>query len=117
MVARVTSSKVIYVRHPKKYQKLSEYIRRNTYDWIIKYQYITPSPNINNTLIIHDQDNLSEIIHIPKLLLGCSICELYNNPLSKSLLGFLETYDNNKKPIISDTTLKILLPQKVKKYQ
>ena len=57
-----------HVKHQKKYQKVSEDIRRKLYDCIINHHCIIPCHNVNDTLIIQDCDNLLVKISVPKLL-------------------------------------------------
>ena len=68
-----------------------------------------------NTLLIQNCNNSSKKICPPKLLLCCSMRKLHNNLLLKFSSSLTDAYDNNRKSIISDTTLRALLTSNVKK--
>ena len=104
-----------HVKHRKKYQKVSEPIRRKLYDWIINHQCIIPSPCMNDTLLIQNRDNPLEKIRVPKLLRTCSMRELHNDLVAKTSEGFPDAYGKKGKVIISDTALRALMPPNIKK--
>ena len=68
---------------------------------------------MNDTLLFQNCNNLSEKICVPKLLLGCSMGKLHNDLISKSSTYVPDSYIYNRKPIMSDTTLRSLLQPNV----
>ena len=102
------------MKHRKKYQKVSEPIRRKLYDWIINHHCIIPSPSMDDTLLIQNRNNPLEKIRVPKLLITCSMRELHNDLVAKSSEGFPDAYDAKGNILISDTALRALMPPNIK---
>ena len=78
-------------------------------------KYITPSPDMNDTLLIKNPDNQCDKKSIQKLPRGCSMHKLHNDLIPKTSSGFPEAYYKNRILIISTTQLRVLLSLNVKK--
>ena len=95
--------------------KINEKIKRNLYKWITRHPQVVQSPISNDFLkvVLHDQ---TEPQLVPKLLLQVSVRELHNSLVSDPNDGGLkDDRDEDGKIIISDSTLRSLLPPQLKK--
>ena len=71
---------------------------------------VVQSPIVNDCLKVKI-DGYTEPQLVPKLLLHVSVIELHNNPVSTTKYGGLkESRDKDDNFIISDSTLRSLLP-------
>ena len=94
----------------KGYSKINEQIKRNLYTWITRHPQVVQSPISNDCLKVL-LDNQTEPQIVPKFLLQVSIIELQNSLVSDTDDGGLkDARDEDDKMIISDSTLRLLLP-------
>ena len=99
----------------KGHSKINEQIKRNLYTWITRHPQVVQSPISNDCLkvVLYDQP---EPQLVPKLLLQVSVRELHNSLVSDPNDGGLkDARDEDGKIIISDSTLRSLLPPQLKK--
>ena len=98
-------------------QKISEEIRKSLYNWIIYHPQVVQSPIANDSLKVKI-DGYTEPKLFPKLLLQLSVRELHKNLVSVTKYGGLkEARDKDDNIIISDSTLRSLLPPQLKKFR
>ena len=94
--------------------KINEQIKHNFYTWIARHPQVFQSPIYNYCL----KDNLydqTEPQIVPKLLPQVSVIELHNSLVSdRNDGGMKDAKDENGKLIISDSTLRLLLPPQLK---
>ena len=98
----------------KGHSKINEQIKRNLYTWITRHPQVVQSPISNDCLkfVLYDQ---TEPTLVPKLLLQVSVRELHNILVSDPNDGGLkDARDEDGKIIISDSTLRALLPPQLK---
>ena len=99
----------------KGHSKINEQIKRNLYTWITSHPQVFQSPIYNDCLkaVLYDQ---TEPTLVPKLLLQVSVRELHNSLVSDPNDGGLrDASDEYGKIIISNSTLRSLLPPQFKK--
>ena len=99
----------------KRHSKINYQIKRNLYTWITRHPQVVQSPISNDCLkvLLDDQTKLQLV---PKLLLQVSVRELHNSLVSNPNDGGLKYARNEDgKIIISDLTLRSLLPFKKKR--
>ena len=97
-------------KNKKGHSKINEQIKRNLYTWITRHPQVVQSPISNDGLkmTLYDQ---TEPTLVPKLLLQVSVRDLYNSLVSDPNDGGLkDARDEDGKIIISDSTLRSLLP-------
>ena len=98
----------------KGHSKINDQIKRNLYTWITRHPQVVQSP-ISNDCIKVVLDDQSEPQLVPKFLLQVSVRELHNSLVSDPNDGGLkDTRDEDGKIIISDSTLRSLLPPQLK---
>ena len=98
----------------KGHSKLNEHTKRNLYTWITRHPQVVQSP-ISNDFIKVMLDDQTEPQLVPKLLLQVSVRELHNSLVSDPNDGGLrDSRDEDGKIIISDSTLRALLPPQFK---
>ena len=98
----------------KRALKIIEEIRKYIYDWIIHHVQVVQSPIANDFLKVRI-DGYTEPQLVPTLLLQVSVRELHNNLISATKDGGLkEAIYEYDKTIISDSTLRSLLPSQFK---
>ena len=98
----------------KGHSKINDHIKRNLYTWITRHPQVVQSP-ISNYCLKLVLDDWSEPQLVPKLLLQVSVRELHNSLVSDPSDGVLkDARDEDVKIIISDFTLRSLLPLKLK---
>ena len=97
--------------------KRNDQIKKSLYNWIMHHTQVVQSPIVNNFLKVNI-DGHTETKLVPKLLLQVSIRELHNILFFETDYGGLkeERYAENN-IIISDSTLRSLLPPKFKNRQ
>ena len=94
----------------KGHKKISEEISKSLYNWIIHHPQFLQSPIANDGLKVKI-DGYTEPQLVPKCLLQVSVRELHNNLVSSTRDGGpKESRDEDDKIIISDSTLRSLLP-------
>ena len=94
----------------KGHSKINEQIKRNLYTWITRHPQVVQSPISNDCLKVM-LDDQTEPQLVPKLLLQVSVRELHNSLVSDPNDGGLkDAKDEDCKIIISDSTLRSLLP-------
>ena len=94
----------------KGHSKINEQIKRNLYTWITRHPQVVQSPISNDCLkvVLYDQ---TEPQLVPKLLLQVYVRELHNSLVSDPNDGGLkDARDEDGKIIISNSTLRSLLP-------
>ena len=98
----------------KGHSKINEQIKRNLYTWIIRNPQVVQSPISNDCLKVMLDDHTEPQL-VPKLLLQLSVRELQNILVSDPNYGGLKDarYEDGKN-IISDSTLRSLLPPQLK---
>ena len=99
-------------------KKVSKELRHTLVEWIMKNSNVRRSSISHNTLLISDEE--SEVKRrVPKLLLYCSMRQLYNELIASpgygGLLGSRHSDTNNL--IISDTMLCYLAPPQLRPWQ
>ena len=98
----------------KGHSKINEQIKRNLYTWITRHPQVFQSPISNDFLkvVLYDQ---TEPTLVPKLLPQVSVRELHNSLVSDPNDGGIkDARDEDGKIIISDSTLRSLLPPQLK---
>ena len=99
----------------KEYYKINEKIRNNLHAWITRHPQVVQLTIYNDCLKVMFDDKTKPQL-VPKVLLQVSIRELHNSLVRNSNDGGLkdarDEYDNI---IISDYTLRSLLPPQLKK--
>ena len=99
----------------KGHSKINDKIKHNLYTWITRHPQVVQSPIYNDCLkvVLYDQ---TESQLVTKLLLQVSVRELHNSPVSDPNDGGLkDARDEDGNIIISDSTLRLLLPPQLKK--
>ena len=98
----------------KWHSKIIDQIKRNLYTWITRHPQVFQSPISNDCLkvVLYDQ---TETQLVPKLSLQVSFRELHNSLVSDPNDGGIKDarYEDGKS-IISDSTLRSLLPPQLK---
>ena len=105
----------LWTKKKKGHSKINEQIKRDLYTWITRHPQVVQAPISNDCLkvVLYDQ---TEPTLVPKLLLQVSVRELHNSLVSDPNDGGLEdARDEDGKIIISDSTLRSLLPPQFKK--
>ena len=98
----------------KGHSKINEHIKRNIYTWITRHNQVVQSPIYNDCLKVMLDDQTEPQI-IPNLLLQVSDIELPNKLVSDPNVGGLkDARDEDGKIMISDSTLRSLLPPQLK---
>ena len=99
----------------KGHSKINEQIKNNWYAWITRHPQIVQSTIYNDCIKVL-LDNKTEPQLVPKLLLQVSVRELYNSPvIDPNDGGLKDARDEDGNIIISDSTLRSLLPPQLKK--
>ena len=97
------------------HSKINEQIKRNLYAWITRHPQVVQSP-ISNDCIKVMFDDQKEPQLVPKLLLHVSVRELHNILVSDPIDGGLKyARDKYGNIVISDSTLRSMLPPQLKK--
>ena len=95
--------------------KISEDIKNYLYKWIIHHPQVVQS-SISNDCLKVKTDGYTEPQIFPKLLLKVFFRELHNNLVRSTIYGGIkEARDEDDNIIISDSTLRSLLPPQLKK--
>ena len=98
----------------KGYSKINENIKRNLYAWITHHPQVVQSP-ISNYCLEVMLDDQKELQLVPKFLLQVSVRELHNSLVSDTNNGGIkDARDEENIIIISDYTLRSLLPPQLK---
>ena len=98
----------------KGHYKINDHIKRNLYTWITRHPQVVQSPISNDCLKVVLDDQIEPQL-VPKLLLQVSVRELHNSLVSDPNDGGLKDARNEDgKIIISDSTLRSLLPPQLK---
>ena len=101
-------------KKPKGHSKINEQIKRNLYAWITCHPQLVQSP-ISSYCLKVLLDDQTEPQLVPQILLQVSVRELHNSLLSDTNYGGLkDALDEYGKIIISDSTLRSLLPPQLK---
>ena len=94
---------------------MPEDYKRNLYTWITCHPQVVQSPISNDCLKVVLDDHTEPQL-VPKLLLQVSVRELHNSLVSDTNdCGLKDARDEDGKIIISDSTLRALLPPQLKK--
>ena len=98
----------------KGYSKINERIKCNLYTWIKRHPQVIQSQISNDCLKVMLDDQIEPQL-VPKLLLQVSLRELHNSLVSDPNDGGMkDDRDEDGKIIISDFTLRLLLPPQLK---
>ena len=98
----------------KGHLKINEKIKRNLYLWITHHPQVVQSPISNDCLKVMFDDQTEPQL-VPKLLLQVSVREPNNRLVSDPIDGGLkDARDEDGNIIISDSTLRSLLPPQLK---
>ena len=98
----------------KGHSKINDQIKRNMYTWITRHPQVVQSPISNYCLKVMFDDQTEPQL-VPKLLLQESVRELHNSLVSDPNYGGIkDARDEDGKIIISDSTLRSLLPPQLK---
>ena len=98
----------------KGHSKINEQIKRNMYAWITRHPQVVQSPISNDCLKVMFDDQTEPQL-VPKLLLQLSVQKLPNSLVSDTNDGGLkDSWDEDGKIIISDSTLRSLLSPQLK---
>ena len=83
-------------------------------EWVLKHPEVVQSPLVNDTLLVPDEDGVKQ--RVPKHLLRISVWELHNDLMNRDeRVGCPAAYDADGNLIISDTTLRNIMPKNVKR--
>ena len=104
-------------RKRKGHSKINDQIKRNIYVWITCHLLFVQSPISNDRLKVIFDDQTEQKL-VTKLLLHMSFREPHNIPVSDTNDGGIkdDRYEENN-IIISDSTVRLLLPPQSKKFQ
>ena len=98
----------------KGHSKISEEIKKYLYNWIMHHPQVVQSPISNDSLKVKI-DGYTEPQLVPKILLQVSVRELHKNLVRATRDGGIkEARDEYDNIIISDSTLRSLLPTQFK---
>ena len=113
-VKKVCNSLLINSSKRKGHSKINEQIKRNVYTWITRHPQVVQSP-ISNDYLKFMLDDQTEPQLVPKSLLQVSIRELRNILVNDPNDGGIkDAWGEDGKIIISDSTLRSLLPSQLK---
>ena len=98
----------------KRHSKINKQIKRNVFTWITRHPQVFQSPISNECLkVMFDDETEPQIV--PKLLFQVSVRELHNRLVSDPNDGGLkDARDEDGNIIISNSTLRLLLPPQLK---
>ena len=98
----------------KGHSKINEQIKRNLYTWITHHPQVVQSPISNDCLkVVLDDQTKPQLV--PTVLLQVSVMELHNSLVSDPNDGGIkDSRDEDGKIVISDSTLRSLLPPQLK---
>ena len=97
------------------HSKINEKIKKSLYNWITHHPQVLQSPIANDCLKVKIDDYTKPQL-VPEFLLQVSVRELHNNIVSSTKYsGPKEARDEYDNIIISNSTLRSLLPQQLKK--
>ena len=106
----------LWTKKPKQkgHSKINEQMKHNLYTWITRHPQVVQSP-ISNYCLKFLLDDQTEPQLVPKLLLQVSFRELHNSLVSDpNGVGLKDARDKDGNIIISDSTLRLLLPPQLK---
>ena len=119
--ANINNNQVNWSQKPPilRSKKVSNELRQQVVEWILKNNHVRESPIARDTLLIsHTSSTIKQ--RVPKLLLECSMRQLHNeliaSPEDGGLLGARKPYteDGPGEVIISDTMLRSLAPPQLR---
>ena len=97
--------------------KITEGVRMALHDWILSHPRVVQSPIASDTLLVRNAET-GKKERVGKLLLEISVRELHNDLISTATGGLVdglpEARDAKGKVVISDTSLRYLLPPQLK---
>ena len=97
----------------KKYSKITPQIKSKLNEWILNHEHVKKSSRTKDTIKV-SLDGCSEKVVLPKYFLQIPISELHSDLFKSKEEGSLaESRDENGKVIISDSSLRQLLPRNV----
>ena len=98
-----------------KYQKVSDYIRKELHKLIFKHPHVICCPDKRDTLLVPNPKDLSgKPIRVAKWLLQIPITELHQDLLSTGDQGFKLCRNEEGDVIIPDTALRALMPKRIR---
>ena len=100
----------------KRYRLISEDLKDQIVQWICKYDNVIHLPITYDTILVIDELTGKKPKRVGKLLLTCSIKELYNDLIIDVNDGGLKDVWNDNKLLVSETSLIFLLPDQLKKF-
>ena len=95
------------------WEKVDKSLRIIIDDWIRNHQHVIHSPLKGDTVRVTD-DITGNVVHKNKLLLQCSIRELYCDMYSAGIGLGEKVLDENVKHLVSDTMFRALLPPELR---
>ena len=102
-------------KNQKGTSEIDEQIKKSLYNWIMHHPQVVQSPISNDCLKVNI-DGHTEPQLVPRLLLKVYVRELHNNRVSAKIYGGLkEARYEDDNIIISDSTIRSLLPPQFKK--
>ena len=102
------------IKKTKRALKINDQIKHNIYTWITSHTQVVLSQSYNDCLKVIF-DNQTELQLVPKFLLQVSVRELHNNLVIDTNDGSIkDSRDEDDNIIISDSTLRSLLPPQLK---
>ena len=93
--------------------KINEQVKRNVHAWISNHPQVVQSPISNDCLKVMFDDQTEPQL-VPKLLLHVYLRELHKSLVSDTNYGGLKDARDEGNFIISDSTLRLLLPPQLK---
>jgi hypothetical protein len=97
-------------------KKVSDELRAQVVEWILKNSNVCQSPIVNDTLLIRNTET-GDKQRVPKLLLECSMRQLHNELLAPPNDGGLVAGARDvltKEAVISDTMLRSIAPPQLR---
>ena len=107
------------VKARKGHSKITEAVRAALHDWVLNHPRVVNCPIAKETLLVRDEET-KDLVRVGKLLLEITVRELHNDLIELPVEqggsggGLAEARDDKGKIIISDTSLRYLLPPQLK---
>lgn len=95
---------------------LSQELKVKMQQWIMKNNIVINSHITNDTLLVSDERTKKRMKRVGNVLLRYSISDLYNDLIKGINNGGLQGVYNDSKVEISETGLRFILPDQLKKY-
>ena len=85
-------------------------------NWIIKHPSVVAYPIAKDTILVRDMISGNKDRRVGKYLIQISIRELHNDLIKSKNEGGLDKVWNGKKLLVSDKSLRYMIPINVKKF-